>query len=186
MYLYCNWILPFFFELPSPLNTLDNYLHGNLTSHPHPIRIVTILKLDIIIYRHFQYFIDRRYKILKTNLIIKYLLIFVGSISLVLGFIGIFLPILPTTPFLLLASFCFIRSSKPLYHWLINHKLFGTYIYNYITYRAVKRGTKIGALIFLWSTLSISILTISSLHLRILLVSVGVAVSIHLFTLKTL
>jgi len=123
---------------------------------------------------------------LKITLIKKYLLIFAGSISLVLGFIGVFLPVLPTTPFLLLSSFCFIRSSKPLYNWLINHKIFGAYIYNYITYRAVKKSAKIGAIIFLWTTLSISIFIVSSLHLRIFLVAVGVFVSIHLFTLKTL
>lgn len=123
---------------------------------------------------------------MKTNLLKKYLLIFVGSISLVLGFIGVFLPVLPTTPFLLLSSFCFVRSSKPLYNWLINHKIFGAYIYNYITYKAVKKSAKVGALIFLWTTLSISIFAISSLHLRIFLVAIGVAVSVHLLTLKTL
>lgn len=53
----------------------------------------------------------------------KYLLIIMGTISLILGTVGIFIPILPTTPFLLLASYCYIRSSKKLYNWLINHKV---------------------------------------------------------------
>lgn len=114
------------------------------------------------------------------------LYIFLGSLALILGVIGVFLPILPTTPFLLLASFFYVRSSKRLYHWLITHKVFGTYIYNYITYHAVTRNTKIGAIAFLWLTLGISFFISSSLHLRIFLGVVGIAVSIHLIMLKTL
>ncbi len=121
-----------------------------------------------------------------ANLIKKYLLIFSGSISLALGIVGVFVPVLPTTPFLLLSAFCFVRSSKHLYHWLMNHKIFGRYIYNYLTYRAVSRKTKIGALVFLWLTLFISVLLVPKLYLRILLFSVGIGVTIHLLTLKTL
>ena len=116
----------------------------------------------------------------------KYLLIFVGSSALAIGIVGILLPVLPTTPFLLLASFCYIRSSKRLYNWLINHKIFGSYIYNYLTYRAVKRSVKIGALLFLWLSLLTSIIIFANLYLRIFLVAVGIGVSIHLFTLKML
>ena len=123
---------------------------------------------------------------MTVKLIKKYILIFIGSISLTLGIVGVFIPILPTTPFLLLSSFCYVRSSERLYNWLINHKIFGEYIYNYMTYRAVKRSTKIGALIFLWLSLILSMLAVSNFHLRILLFIVGVGVSIHLCTLKTL
>lgn len=120
------------------------------------------------------------------KLVEKYLLIFIGSILLFLGIIGILIPVLPTTPFLLLSSVCYIHSSKRLYNWLINHKIFGAYIYNYLTYRAVKKSTKIGALIYLWLTLLISFLLVSNLYLRLFLISVGIGVSIYLFTLKTL
>ena len=58
----------------------------------------------------------------------KYLLIIVGCLSLGLGIIAMFLPVLPTTPFLLLSAGCFLRSSKSLYDWLLNHKYFGEYI----------------------------------------------------------
>ena len=116
----------------------------------------------------------------------KYLLIFLGTVSFTLGIVGVILPVLPTTPFLLLASLCYIRSSKRLYNWLINHKIFGEYIYNYLTYRKVKKSTKLGALIFLWLSLLTSIMVVSNLHLRIFLIIVGVGVSIHLFTLKTM
>jgi len=123
---------------------------------------------------------------LIPKLVEKYLLIFIGSILLFLGIIGILIPVLPTTPFLLLSSVCYIHSSKRLYNWLINHKIFGAYIYNYLTYRAVKKSTKIGALIYLWLTLLISFLLVSNLYLRLFLISVGIGVSIYLFTLKTL
>jgi len=116
----------------------------------------------------------------------KYLLIFLGTVSFTLGIVGVILPVLPTTPFLLLASLCYIRSSKRLYNWLINHKIFGEYIYNYLTYRKVKKSAKLGALIFLWLSLLTSIMVVSNLHLRIFLIIVGVGVSIHLFTLKTM
>lgn len=123
---------------------------------------------------------------MKLYTIKKYLLIILGSLTLILGVIGIFIPVLPTTPFLLLASFCYLRSSERMYHWLINHKIFGAYIYSYMTYKAIPKKTKIGALIFLWSTLSISILLVTSLHIKIFLVAVGIGVTAHLMTLKTL
>lgn len=123
---------------------------------------------------------------MKLNSIKKYLLILLGSLSLALGVIGVFIPVLPTTPFLLLASFCYVRSSKKLYNWLINHRIFGSYIYCYLEYRAVPRKTKIGALIFLWSTLILSAALVPSLHVRIFLLLVGIAVTTHLVILKTL
>lgn len=120
------------------------------------------------------------------NSILRYVLIFLGSVSLVLGIIGAFIPVLPTTPFLLLASFCYLRSSERMYHWLINHKIFGSYIYCYMTYQAIPLKTKIGALIFLWSTLILSMVLVPSLHIRLFLVAVGIGVTIHLKMLKTL
>lgn len=122
----------------------------------------------------------------KLNSIKKYLLIFLGSLSLTLGIIGAFIPVLPTTPFLLLASFCYLRSSKKMYDWLINHKILGAYIYSYTIYKAVPRKTKIGALVFLWSTLTISIVFVPVIYIRIFLLVVGVSVTIHLLILKTL
>ncbi|MBN2853359.1 MAG: YbaN family protein [Clostridia bacterium] len=115
----------------------------------------------------------------------KYFLIAGGSISVALGVVGIFIPVLPTTPFFLLAVFCYFRSSKRLYKWMIHHKIFGVYIYNYITYKAVLKSTKIGALIFLWTGLSVSILVIDSWYVRAFLILIGVGVSIHLVLLKT-
>lgn len=116
----------------------------------------------------------------------KALLIFFGTLSLSFGVIGIFLPVLPTTPFLLLAACCYMRSSKKLYAWLIRRKVIGVYLYGYITYRAVPKNTKIFSLIFLWATLVTSMFLVGHWPVRALLVLVGVGVSMHLLTLKTI
>lgn len=116
----------------------------------------------------------------------KFLLISAGSLAVFFGVAGIFIPVLPTTPFLLLAAWCYLRSSDRLYQWLIHHKIFGAYIYSYIMYRSVPLNTKRFSLIFLWITLIISIFLVDNWHLRAFLVLVGIGVSIHLFALKTL
>lgn len=120
------------------------------------------------------------------KLLRKYLLITAGFLSLGLGLIGIITPVLPTTPFLLLSSLCFVRSSDKLYDWLIHHKVFGKYIYNYLKYHAVTKRVKISALVFLWISLLISILIINLFWLKLVLIGIGAAVSIHILSVKTL
>ncbi len=71
--------------------------------------------------------------------------LFFGLASLLLGFVGIFLPLLPTTPFLLLAAFCFARSSDRLHRWLLTHPVFGPMIENWRRHRAIARSAKIAA-----------------------------------------
>jgi hypothetical protein len=116
----------------------------------------------------------------------KHLLIFAGTLALVLGIVGIVLPVLPTTPFLLIASYCYMRSSRRLYNWLMHHRILGPYITDYMIYHGVRRRTRTAALTFLWLTLLISIAVVDSWHLRLFLGFVGIAVSIHLFSLKTI
>lgn len=123
---------------------------------------------------------------MSTATLKKIVLITVGSLSLALGFLGAFLPVLPTTPFLLLSAYCYLHSSKRLYRWLINHPLLGAYIYNYLTYRAITRSTRYGALFFLWVTLIVSMVVTANLKLSIFLTAVGIGVTIHLFALNTL
>lgn len=117
---------------------------------------------------------------------IRYLLLALGILSLALGSIGLFVPVLPTTPFLLVSAFCFLRSSQRLYDWLLHHKIFGVFIYNYITYKAVPRPAKIGAIVFLWTTLGLSIAWVDTAALRLLLAGIGIAVTVHLALLKTI
>lgn len=116
----------------------------------------------------------------------RHIYVILGSLSLIVGIVGVFIPLLPTTPFLLLASFCYLRSSERMYNWLMNHKIFGAYIYCYLTYKAVPKKTKFGTIIFLWSTLIFSMIVVSSFHVRIFLFVVGLGVSAHLLMLKTM
>lgn len=116
----------------------------------------------------------------------RIILILSGTLALILGSVGLIVPVLPTTPFLLLAAYCYLRSSKTLYKQLTEHRVFGSYIYNYITYKAVNRRVKAASLVFLWLSLGISACLVNNLHVRILLCIIGICVSIHLLKLKTL
>jgi uncharacterized membrane protein YbaN (DUF454 family) len=73
----------------------------------------------------------------------EYLLIVLGIISLAVGILGIFLPLLPTTPFLLLSAFLFARSSEKLHSWLLNHKILGKYICDFLQDRTIPLRIKI-------------------------------------------
>lgn len=122
----------------------------------------------------------------KQNKIVKWILIASGTILLGLGIIGIFLPILPTTPFLLLAAACYARSSEKFYNWLIKNKLFGSYIKNYREGKGIPLKVKILAITFLWITISLSVLLfIDVFWIRILLILMAVGVTIHILTIKT-
>jgi hypothetical protein len=112
--------------------------------------------------------------------------IVIGSLTLVLGLVGVLVPVLPTTPFLLLTAFFYMRSSDRLYHWLIHHKLWGRHLDDYLTYRAIKKSTKIASLLFLWFTLTISMVLVQQTLVTLLLIVVGTAVSVHLLLLKTI
>ncbi len=115
----------------------------------------------------------------------RLVLIAIGSISVGLGVLGIFLPVLPTTPFLLLSSFCFMRSSPRIHSWLINHRVLGEYLYFYTLHKAIRKRTRLMALTSLWATLLLSALIIDKLHVRLIMLAFGAAVSIHLMKLRT-
>ena len=119
-------------------------------------------------------------------LIKKVLYIILGSLCLVLGSVGIFLPILPTTPFLLLSSYFYVRSSEKLYNWLINHKIFGRYIYNYVTYKAVPKKAKITAILMIIITVPIAVVLIDNIYTYIIIPIIALIVCIYILKLKTL
>ncbi len=115
------------------------------------------------------------------------ILIILGTLFVILGTLGIFLPLLPTTPFLLLAATCYLKSSNKLYCWLLNHRLLGKYISNYIRHRAITIKTKFVTITFLWLTIGYSILfVISSPLVKLILLIIAIGVSLHLLFLKTL
>jgi uncharacterized membrane protein YbaN (DUF454 family) len=107
------------------------------------------------------------------------LLIILGFILLVLGGIGIFLPILPTTPFVLAAAACFSGNAK-LTAWLRKSRFFSDYITNYKERTGLRKSTVLISLVFLWVMLGISILHIQSLWAYVLLPVIGIAVTVHI------
>lgn len=110
-----------------------------------------------------------------------------GSLALGLGLLGIFLPLLPTTPFMLIAAACYARSSQRLYQWLLGHKIFGSYIRNWREHRAITRRTKIAMLLLLWTTLGLSVLFAVDVGiLRLLLLFIGLGVTLLIINLKTM
>lgn len=115
----------------------------------------------------------------------RMVLIILGVISLMFGIIGVAVPILPTTPLVMLASFCFAYSSPKLYEWLANTKYFGEFIKNYKTGEGVRKIVKIKALLFLYLTLAISSVFIGSNAVKVVLVLVAIGVTIHILLLKT-
>ncbi len=119
--------------------------------------------------------------------IIKKILVVSGTFFLVLGIIGIFIPLLPTTPLLLLAAACFSRGSKKFYYWLINNRWLGQYIKNYQEGRGIPLTVKIISIIFLWVTIIFSAIIIASnYYIQIILIIIAIGVTIHILTIKTM
>jgi uncharacterized protein len=119
--------------------------------------------------------------------IVRVLLIIAGSISVGLAVLGIVLPILPTTPFLLLAAWCYARSSTRFYVWLMNHRLWGKYLRDYTSGKGVPLRIKIWALTLLWAAiLSSAFLAVDIIWVRVLLIVIAIGVTIHILKIKTL
>ena len=116
----------------------------------------------------------------------QYLYIGLGSLSVALAAIGLFLPILPTTPFILLAAYFFFNSSDRLYKWLIGHPYFGKYLYSYLKFKAVDPRVKRQALITVWVGLIASGILINSNWVRAGLLAIGIGVTLHISSLKPL
>lgn len=123
----------------------------------------------------------------KKQRVIRALLMVAGTICLALGAIGIFLPILPTTPFLLLSAACYMRSSERLHKWLINNRWFGEYIKNYQSGRGIPMKTKIIALSFLWVAILYSTFFVVDeiLIAQVVLLLIATGVSVHLIRMPT-
>ena len=113
------------------------------------------------------------------------LLRLLGGVFLLLGGIGIFLPLLPTTPFVLCAAWCFGRSSPALAKRLEESRYFGAYIQNYRLGTGIYPADRRRALVFLWLTLGISALFWQNAHGGLFLALVGTCVTIHLYKIKT-
>jgi hypothetical protein len=110
-----------------------------------------------------------------------------GTLLVGLAVLGIFLPLLPTTPFLLLAAVCYARSSPKLYNWLLNNKYFGNYIRNYREGKGIPLKAKIISISLLILTIGYTaIFVIHIFWVRICLLLIAIGVSIHILSLPTL
>jgi uncharacterized membrane protein YbaN (DUF454 family) len=108
----------------------------------------------------------------------------VGAVSVVLGVIGIFVPLWPTTCFLLLAGWCFARSSERAERWLLENRLFGRYFRDYREHRVISARVRTTSVATMWVFMAGSaVLLWERLWVVALLVLIGVAVTAHLYAL---
>ncbi len=133
---------------------------------------------------------------LVTNPVARALFVVSGTLSLILGVVGIVLPGLPTTPFLLLSAGCYARGSERFYIWLMTNKVFGKYIRNYREGKGIPKKVKSGALTFLWLTILSTVVYVLPVRLglediflfgsQFSLLLVASLVSWHILSLPTL
>lgn len=117
----------------------------------------------------------------------KYLLAALGLLSLGLGILGIFLPVLPTTPLLLLAAALFLRSSPRLYEWLLDHRRLGPYIQNFMLHKSIPLKIKVISVSMVWITLLFCAVFVAEHWLfRLFFVVLAVAITVHILSYKTL
>ena len=115
-------------------------------------------------------------------------LVVIGATSFVLGVVGIFVPMLPTTPFLLLSAAAWVKASPQLYEWLLRHKVFGEYIRNYREHRAIPLRVKITSVSLVWLTIGYCILRVVNewWWAQLLMGLLAAAISWHILSFKTL
>lgn len=119
------------------------------------------------------------------NPFVRLVLVLLGTLCVALGVLGVFLPVLPTTPFLLLAAVCYERSSRRFHHWLLSNRWFGDYIRGYREGRGLPFRQKAFMIVLLWLTIGGSAwLAVESWWLRLVLLGVAVGVTIHLVGLS--
>lgn len=117
----------------------------------------------------------------------KIVLTILGLLSLGLGILGIVLPILPTTPLLLLAAALFLRSNRNLYDWLLNHPKLGPYIRNFMEHKAIPLKIKIISVSLVWITLLYcAVFVAGHWAFRAFFVLLAAAISAHILSYKTL
>ena len=117
----------------------------------------------------------------------KWILTILGLLALGLGILGIFLPVLPTTPLLLLAAALFLRSNKGLYDWLLNHPKLGPYILNFMEHKAIPLKIKVISVSLVWITLlNCAIFVADHWVFRLFFIVLAAAISAHILSYRTL
>lgn len=116
----------------------------------------------------------------------KAILIFLGTVCVGLGVLGMFLPLMPTTVFLLLAAYCYSKSSEKFHTWLLTNRLCGKYITNYKSGRGITVRQKVSTCLTLWASIGLSIWLIDGkLWVSLLLAAIAIGVTAHILWLKT-
>ncbi len=105
-----------------------------------------------------------------------------GSLSLAIGLIGIIIPLLPTTPLVILAAFCFGKSSPALHHWLVTNRYFGRYIADYQSGKGVPIRIKLFAVLIVWTSVLFTLTVIPLFYVKLFMIGVALFVTIFIFT----
>jgi uncharacterized protein len=122
-----------------------------------------------------------------SNPLVRMALLGAGSLFVGLGVLGIFLPLLPTTPFLLLAAFCYGKSSPAAYRWLTTNRYFGKYLRNYQEHRGATVGTKVTSIATIWLGIGFTGFVLQPpIWLLAMLLAIAIGVSTHLIRLRTM
>lgn len=112
--------------------------------------------------------------------------VILGSISLGLGIIGLLLPLVPTTPFLLLSAACYARGSERFHSWLLNHRLFGRYLRDYLCGAGIPVKAKVSAIVLLWTSITLTGLFVATiLWARVALIVLASGITLYLMYLPT-
>lgn len=125
----------------------------------------------------------------KTRKVIKsrggrLLLTAFGLFCTVMGILGIFLPLLPTIPLLLLAAACFARSSEFFHNWLLDHPQLGPMIRGYLDGQGIPMKAKISAIVMIWATIPLTVIFFIPLFwVRIFLIAIALFITIYLLRL---
>lgn len=118
--------------------------------------------------------------------LVRIVLLLAGTLCMALGILGIILPLVPTTPFLLLAAYCYARSSERFYQWLLSNRFFGAYIRNYREGRGMPLREKILTLAVLWVTIGIAVLfAVPVWWGKLIMLGIAAGVTLYLLQLKT-
>jgi uncharacterized membrane protein YbaN (DUF454 family) len=117
--------------------------------------------------------------------IVRWSLMLAGTVLVGIGILGIFLPLLPTTVFFLMAAWCYARSSKRFYDWLHHNKVFGKYLKSYREGKGITPSGKISTIIILWSGILYSIFVTHLLWLHLLLLAIAIGVTLHIVLIPT-
>ena len=123
----------------------------------------------------------------NNNSVVKKLLVSFGLVSLGLGIAGAFLPILPTTPFILLSAWLFAKSSDKWHNWLMNHRIFGELLRDFHLHKAIPLHAKIISISMMWATILFAIFVPAAdkRWLQIVLAVIATSVTVHILSYKT-